>query len=92
MPCAALPVKPGDQARISAIMVKNDRIHFEINGGPVKKQKWYQHIQVGGGGGMIQSRRRNSRNPRGSYVDLVFNSYVPELDPQAAQRHAASGI
>ena len=45
-------VKPGDQARISQILVKNDRIHFEINGGPVKKQKWYQHIQVGGSVGM----------------------------------------
>src|ERR1700693_5647211 len=32
--------KPGDQARISQILVKNDRIHFEINGGPVKKEKW----------------------------------------------------
>jgi hypothetical protein len=37
-------VKPGDQARISQIVIKDDRIRFEINGGPVKKQKWYQHI------------------------------------------------
>ena len=41
-------VKPGDQARISAIAIKKDRIRFEINGGPVRKQKWYQHIQVSG--------------------------------------------
>src|SRR5439155_26327261 len=41
-------VKPGDQARISQIVIKGDRIRFEINGGPVKKQKWYQHISVGG--------------------------------------------
>jgi hypothetical protein len=74
-------VKPGDQARISQILVKNDRIHFEINGGAVKKQKWYQHIQFGGGGGMITPGDSNA-NPRGSYVDLVFNNYVPELDPQ----------
>src|SRR5580704_10901879 len=38
--------KPGDQARISDVLIKEDHIHFEINGGPVKKQKWYQHIQV----------------------------------------------
>ena len=31
--------KPGDQARISEMLVKSDRIHFEINGGPVKKTK-----------------------------------------------------
>jgi hypothetical protein len=76
--------KPGDQARISAILIKNDRIHFEINGGPVKKQKWYQHIQVGGMGGMSQvgGPSDSSANPRGSYVDLVFAGYVPELNPQ----------
>ena len=47
--------KPGDQARISEVLVKRDRIHFEINGGPVKKQKWYQHIQVGGSAGMTSA-------------------------------------
>jgi hypothetical protein len=76
-------VKPGDQARISQILVKNDRIHFEINGGAVKRQKWYQHIQFGGGGGMTSIAPGDANaNPRGSYVDLVFNGYVPELDPQ----------
>lgn len=76
-------VKPGDQARISEIRVKGDRIHFEINGGPVKKQKWYQHIQVGTGRTMSQVGPSDSdANPRGSYVDLVFNDYVPDLNPQ----------
>jgi len=76
-------VKPGDQARISQILVKNDRIHFEINGGAVKRQKWYQHIQFGGGGGMTSIAPSDpNANPRGSYVDLVFSGYVPELDPQ----------
>jgi len=75
--------KPGDQARISEILVKNDRIHFEINGGPVKKQKWYQHIQVGGTAGMSPVGGNDAAsNPRGSYVDLVFNGYVPDLNPQ----------
>ena len=44
-------VKPGDIARITAVVIKGDRIHFEINGGPVKKKKWYQHIQISGVGG-----------------------------------------
>ena len=75
--------KPGDQARISQILVKNDRIHFEINGGPVKKQKWYQHIQVGAGGSMSTVGPSDSdANPRGSYVDLVFDGYVPDVNPQ----------
>lgn len=75
-------VKPGDQARITSINIKSDHIRLEINGGPVKKQKWYQRIEVGGGGGggtaPIAPSDSNA-NPRGSFVDLVFDHYVPEL-------------
>lgn len=77
-------VKPGDQARISAIQIKDKSIYFEINGGPVRRQKWYQHIQIqGSGGGSVPLAPSDSNaNPRGSYVDLVFPKYVPELTPQ----------
>jgi len=34
-------VKPGDRAIITQFVLKNDRIHFEINGGQVKKMTWY---------------------------------------------------
>ncbi len=80
-------VKPGDQARISAIDIKGDRIHFEINGGPIKKQKWYQRIQVGGMGGTAPIAPSDSNaNPHGSYVDLIFDHYVPDLTgPQLKQ-------
>jgi hypothetical protein len=75
--------KPGDQARISDIVIKDDRIHFEINGGPVKKQKWYQRISVGGSGGAAPIAPSDSNaNPRGSCVDLVFDHYVPDLNPK----------
>jgi hypothetical protein len=76
-------VKPGDQARITAIEIKGDHIRFEINGGPVKKVKWYQRIQVSGAGGATPIAPSDSNaNPRGSYVDLAFDRYVPELSPQ----------
>ena len=76
-------VKPGDRALITKFEVRGDRIRLEINGGPVKKQKWYQHIQVGmnntmttpGGG----DQNGPFNNPRGSYVDLVFDHHVPDL-------------
>jgi hypothetical protein len=76
-------VKPGDEARITNVVIKADRIHFEINGGPVKKQKWYQHIEIGGATGTapIAPSDQNA-NPRGTYVDLVFDQYVPDLTPQ----------
>ncbi len=79
--------KPGDQARISRIDIKGDRIHFEINGGPVKKQKWYQRIEVGGMGGTAPIAPSDANaNPRGSFVDLIFDHYVPDLTgPQLKQ-------
>ena len=73
-------VKPGDQARISDIIIKDDHIRFEINGGPIKKQKWYQRITISGaGGGTPVAPTDAAANPRGSYVDLYFDHYVPEL-------------
>ena len=75
-------VKPGDQAMITDIRVKNDRIYFEINGGPIKKKKWYQRIQGGVGSGTIQAPDDPKANLHGSFVDLVFDRYVPEMDPQ----------
>jgi len=75
--------KPGDQARITDIVIKDKFIHFEINGGPVKKQKWYQRITISGNGGDTPIAPSDANaNPRGSYVDVVFDQYVPELDPK----------
>jgi hypothetical protein len=76
-------VKPGDEARITNVVIKDDRIRFEINGGPIKKQKWYQHIEIGAGGGTAPvAPSDQNANPRGTYVDLVFDHYVPDLTPQ----------
>jgi hypothetical protein len=72
--------KPGDQARITDIVFKDDHIHFEINGGPIKKQKWYQRIQIQGAGGSTPVAPSDSNaNARGSFVDLYFDKYVPEI-------------
>ena len=71
--------KPGDQARISDVFIKDDHIRFEINGGPVRKQKWYQHIQIQGASSTPISPSDSSANARGSFVDLYFDKYVPEI-------------
>ncbi len=72
--------KPGDRARISNVVIKDDHIRFEINGGPIKKKKWYQHIELEGpvGGGTV-GPSNSPVNARGSFVDLYFNKYVPEI-------------
>ena len=74
-------VKPGDRAMITKFEIRENKIHLEINGGPVKKQKWYQHIQVGvnDAGGTPGGTVDPTNNPRGSYVDLEFDHHVPDL-------------
>jgi hypothetical protein len=74
-------VKPGDRALITKFEIRSDRMRFEINGGPIKKGKWYQHIQVGMNGNMNTpgGDQNPTNNPRGSYVDLVFDHRVPDL-------------
>ncbi len=75
--------KPGDRAIISAIVFKGNRIRFEVNGGPVRKKKWFQHIEIGGAGGTTPIAPSDANaNPRGSFVDLVFDKYIPDLKPQ----------
>ena len=72
--------KPGDRARISDVFVKDDHIRFEINGGPIKKQKWYQHITIVGANAETPvSPSDPSANAHGSFVDLYFDKYVPEI-------------
>ncbi|HVO62853.1 MAG TPA: hypothetical protein VMT53_18105 [Terriglobales bacterium] len=74
--------KPGDLARISDIRIGDHSIHFEINGGPVKKKKWYQRIEVGGMGGSTPIAPSDANaNARGSFVDLIFDRSVPEMTP-----------
>jgi hypothetical protein len=75
-----MAAKPGDRAKITDVVIKGDRIHIEINGGPKKKSKWYQHIEVGGMGGTAPiAPDRSDPAPKGSSIDLVFDKYVPEM-------------
>jgi hypothetical protein len=73
-------IKPGDPAHISYVQIKPDHIHFEINGGPVHRQKWYERIEISGGDGPVTTSPDNPQtNPHGSYLDLYFDNYVPEM-------------
>ncbi|HVZ18629.1 MAG TPA: hypothetical protein VG897_16025 [Terriglobales bacterium] len=76
-------VKTGERAHITAVKFKDKSIIFEINGGPEKKKKWYEHIQVAGAGGAVQpGQPDDSTNIHGSYLELVFDKYVPQATPQ----------
>lgn len=75
--------RPGDRCVISNVDIKDNKIIVEINGGPKKSQKWYQHIQIGGGTagtnvpGPVSPQ---SLDAHGTSVTLEFDKYVPELN------------
>ncbi|MBZ5683169.1 MAG: hypothetical protein LAO24_24020 [Acidobacteriia bacterium] len=76
-------VKVGDPAHISYVQIKDDHIRLEINGGPVRRKKWYQRIEVSGSAGPVTPGNDSPQaNPHGSYVDVYFEKYVPEMTAQ----------
>jgi hypothetical protein len=80
-------LKAGDRARITDIKIKDKSIIFEINGGPQRKKKWYEHIEVSGMGGTVQpGQPTDNTNVRGSYVELSFDKFVPDLKPEEIKR------
>jgi hypothetical protein len=74
-------IRPGDPAQISFVHIKENCIHFELNGGPIHRKKWYQRIEVSGTGGtpVPLSDDQQTNNPHGSYLELYFDKYVPEM-------------
>ena len=73
--------RPGDRVVITNVEFKDNRIIFEINGGPRKKKKWWQRIQIEGMGGSapLDQNPGSPVNPRGSVLALVFDGHVPEM-------------
>jgi hypothetical protein len=73
--------KVGDRIQITNIVFHDKSIYFEINGGPKKKTKWYQHITImGAGGGMTPGADPNQgAGPTGAAISLEFKKYVPEM-------------
>jgi hypothetical protein len=71
--------KVGDRVQITNIVFKEKSIYFEINGGPKKKTKWYQHIEVSGMGGSTGGVDPSQAQPTGAAVTLEFKKHVPEM-------------
>jgi len=74
--------KPGDRCVITDVLIKDNQIILDLNGGSKKHQKWYQHIQVVGAGGATPipgGPSPQSLDAHGTTVSLEFDKYVPEL-------------
>src|SRR5579862_1005160 len=74
-------IKPGDPTHITYVRIHDDHIHLELNGGPVHRKKWYQRIEISGSSGAPMSPGSDEpiQNPHGSYLDIYFAKYVPEM-------------
>jgi hypothetical protein len=85
-------IQPGIPVEITKIQFKDHAVVFVINNGGKNHKKWYQHIQVGmGGGGMMQplDPQQQRQNPiaYGSYITLTFKGEkVPELSVDEAKK------
>jgi hypothetical protein len=69
----------GDRVQITNIAFHEKSIYLEINGGPKKKTKWYQHIQISGMGGSTGGVDPNQAQPTGAALTLEFKKHVPEM-------------
>ena len=69
----------GDRVQITNIVFHEKSIYLEINGGPKKKTKWYQHIQISGMGGSAGGVDPNQAQPTGAALTLEFKKHVPEM-------------
>jgi hypothetical protein len=73
-------VRPGDPAHISFVQIKDNHIHFDLNGGPVHRKKWYEHITIAGANAEVPlAPNQSPPNPHGTYLDVYFDKYVPEM-------------
>lgn len=78
--------RPGDRAQITNIEFKENKIFFEINGGPKKKAKWYQRISIASSGGETPIAPQTNTDAKGSFVVLTFDKFVPDLTPDQVKQ------
>lgn len=71
--------RPGDKLQITDVVIKGGEIVFDINGGSKRKGHWYDHVEVGGGGGMVPVHQEKGAANPGCTLALVFPKYVPEM-------------
>jgi hypothetical protein len=70
----------GDLVQITKVGIETDKIVLEINGGLKGKGRWYDHVQVGMGGGMAPvNGNQNSNAPSGTSMEILFDKHVPPV-------------
>ena len=65
--------RAGDLVQITKIDLDQDKIVLEINHGMKGTSKWYQHVQIGIGGGTAPISQGDSNAPSGTSVAILFH-------------------
>jgi hypothetical protein len=66
---------PGDRIAITTVTVKDDRIIFDLNGGPYLKHRFLRHIDLNG----MALVPDDGAQVTGCRVTLVFEGGIPEI-------------
>ena len=72
-------IPPNVLVQITNIIIENKQIILEINGGGIKKTKWYEHVEVGMGSRTTPLSQGDTKTPTGSFVSLVFPERIEDL-------------
>jgi hypothetical protein len=76
----------GDQIQITSVKIEANKILLDINGGFKGTGHWYDHVEVGMGGGMQQPGNQNGPPANGSRVELVFPGPIPSVTSAEIRR------
>ncbi len=80
----------GDQIQITNVKIESNKILLDINGGSKGTGHWYDHVEIGMGGGTSPvSTNQNGQPLNGSRVVLVFPGPIPSLKSAEIRRMLA---
>jgi hypothetical protein len=81
----------GSSVQITQILLENNRIVLEINGGGKKKRKLLEHIELGTGSQTRPIARPTFKEPpKGSFITIKFEKAVPDLTPDQVKEILAN--
>ena len=74
--------KPGDRLVLTDLKIENNKIIFDINGGPDHKHRFLRHVEIGAGPMMNPVIQGNDPDPVGARLTLDFKGHMPQLTGQ----------
>jgi hypothetical protein len=75
----------GDQVQITKVSLEGDKIVLELNGGLKSGHRWYDHVQVGMGGGAPVSNRVATPS-LGTVLEIDFHKPLENLTAQDVKK------